>query len=563
MFLKKERTQPCLNLKLLFMKIQSIIIPALLVSSLSLAAQKSTKPFGSNSVDLLRPTGGSTIYTRYSVDPDKNKDPFNFVNCWIEPMSSFNSKFPEYTPVYSSSTHTMFFTARRQENIGNKKTIDLTYKAEDIYFSTKDSDGKWSKVSKVYGKINTSKNEAITWISADGKKMILCQNEDLFESKFLNGEWTKPEPISLINSGYRETHASYSADGNTIYFTTNNPELATVGGMDICMIECDPSTGNWGTPQIVPNINSSLNEDDPTLMADGKTLYFSSQGFSSIGGYDIFSSILRKDGFSAPKNLGFPINTEANEPFISVADDGKRAFISSDRGESKEQNIYEVTFLDQIKVPMLVEVYDSKTNQLINSDIKLIDVKKSEELIYMDNVTRGVFATDDLNLETHYRLNVTAKEYEGQELVVSTSGYGKFDPDTFKLIEKVYLTPSPISKEVPTDLLMNLVHFDFGKASLSLHSIAIVEKIKTFLLENPDAQITINGHTDNKGSNDLNLILSQKRGNAVADWFKQNGIDMSRITVIGHGEEKPIMDNATEKGRTNNRRAEIEVVFVK
>lgn len=545
------------------MKIQSILIPALLVTSLSLAAQKSTKPFGSNSIDLIRPIEGSVQNIRENVDPNNNIDQFTFVNCWIVPMHNFNSKFPEYTPVFAGKTHTMFFTGRRSDNIGNKKTIDPTYKAEDIYFSTKDSDGKWSNASKVHGKINTSKNEAITWIAADGKKMILCQNEDLFESTLANGEWTKPEPMTMINSDYRETHASYSPDGNTIYFTTNNPEEATVGGMDICMIQRDPSTGTWGTPQIVPGINSKLNEEDPTLMQDGKTFYFSSQGFLSMGGYDIFTSTLSKGSFSAPKNLGFPVNTEANEPFISFSDDGAKAYMSSDRGETKEQNIYEVTFLDFIKIPLLIEVYDATTNELINSEVKLVNAKKSDQPVYCDNVTRGVFSADGLDLETHYVINVESKDHAGQEIILSTSGYKQFDADTFKIVQKVYLQPNKIEKLVPTDLLTNRVHFDFGKATLTHHSLLVVEKIKTFLSENPDAQIVIYGHTDNVGSTQLNSILSQKRGNAVAEWFVQNGIDMSRIQVVGHGEDKPWMENETDGGRAKNRRAEIEIVFVK
>jgi len=473
------------------MRTHSILIPALLVTSLSLAAQKSIKPFGSNSIELGHPNKGSVQNTRIIVDPDNNNDLFTFVNCWIEPMNNFNSKFPEYTPVFAGRTHTMFFTGRRSDNIGNRKTVDPTYKAEDIYFSTKDSEGKWSTASKVHGKINTSKNEAITWISADGKKMILCQNEDLFQSNLANGEWTKPEAMTMINSEYRETHASYSADGNTIFFSTNEPSLATTGGMDICMIQRDPSTGTWGTPQIAPNVNSALNEEDPTLMQDGKTFYFSSQGFSSIGGYDIFTSTLNKGIFTAPKNLGFPLNTEANEPFISFSGDGTKAYMSSDRGESKEQNIYEVTFLDNIKIPLLIEVYDSETKELINSDVTMVNSKKLNEQLYLDNVTRGVFSADGLDMGTHYVLNIDSKDHAGQEVVVSTSGISKFDPDTFKVVQKAYLTRNKIEKIVPTDLLTNRVHFDFGKATLTHQSILVVDKIKTFLNANPDAQIII------------------------------------------------------------------------
>ena len=547
------------------MKIQRLIIPALVLSALQVNAQKSVNPFATNRISIDRSSQGSFVSQRNNnITNTSNQDKkiTSFVNCWIRPITNnVNSNFPEYTPVLNSTGNMMFFTARRPENTGNKKTVDPTYKAEDIYYAYKDAEGNWGMATPVSGKINTSKNEAITWISEDGKKMILCQNEDLFESHFENGAWTKPEPMKAINSEYRETHASYSPDGNTLFFTTDNPSEATIGGLDICMVKRDQS-GEWGKPVLVENINSTLNEEDPTLAADGKTLYFSSQGFESIGGYDIFRSTVNGEQFSTPENIGYPINTVGNEPFISFSENGRTAFLSSDRGESNEQNIYEVTFIDHIKVPLLVEIYDADTKELITSDVELTNSKKGED-VYMENITLGVFGADQLDLEASYVLQATAKNYSSAEINISTVGLHEFDPDTFKMVEKIYLKADKKEVIIPTELKDNVVYFEYGKSTLTHASVHTVNKIKDFLQANPTAEVVIHAHTDNRGSQETNYVLSHNRGNAITDWFVQNGIDASRILVKGYGEDKPIVHNETEDSRAKNRRAEIEIILMK
>jgi outer membrane protein OmpA-like peptidoglycan-associated protein len=541
------------------MKLQYFLIPAFAVTTLQLSAQK-------NSTSLENPIGLQT-----ENEPTVNNVPVNsvlyenkmtFIDCWIHPMDELiNSQYPEYTPVLNEKGDLMIFTSRRPENTGNRKTIDPTYKAEDIYFSTKDAEGNWSKAAKLSGKLNTFKNDAVTWISANGKTMILCQNEDLFQSSLIDGAWTKPEPMNILNSDYRETHASFSPDGNTLYFTTDNPELATVGGLDICKVEKDASSGEWKKPVIVDHINSVFNEEDPTLMQDGKTLYFSSQGFGSLGGYDIYKTNLNADKtFSEPVNLGFPLNTDANEPFISVTADGKKAYLSSDRGKIGDQNIYEITFHAMINIPLLVEVYDANTKKLINSNATLVDLKKDKKEIYLDNLTSGVFGAEGLSMNSYFLLTVDAKNYETQAVDLTTHSLTAFNPDTFKMVQKVYL--QPIKKHDHEMVSMDkMVYFDVNKSTLNAHALHIMNKVKEFMLSNPTATIVVHAHTDSKGSDELNHALSKNRAQSVMDWLIQNGIDANRIMMKPYGETKPMMDNETDENRAKNRRAEIEIIM--
>ena len=490
-----------------------------------------------------------------------NNSVITITNCWISLMDRhINSHFPDYTPVLNEAGNKMFFTSRRSENTGNGKTIDGVFKPEDIYFSEKNDQGVWGRTKKISGKVNTTRNEAITWLSSDGKKMILYRNGDLFESELIENAWTKPTSIRAINSNYRETHASYSPDGNTIYFTTDDPTLAIVGGLDICMVKRD-SLGDWGEPTLVRNVNSTLNEESPTLLADGKTFYFSSEGFSSMGGYDIFTSQLVNESFTEPENIGFPINTVRNEPFISIIDGGKKAFSSSDGGKKNEdQNIYEITFLNFVKVPLLVEVYDVDTKQLINSEIKLVDAKQKDDFIPIDNPTNGIFNASNLSLETHYTIYAGAKNYESTELTFSTANMPQFSPDTFCLVQKIYLKAN--SKEMVVNrILKNTIYFDYDKSELNLMALKVTEDILTVLEKNPTSKIIIHAHTDNTGDNMANYQLSDQRGNSVTNWFIQHGIDVSRILVNGYGEEEPIMENDTDSNKAESRRAEIEIIF--
>jgi outer membrane protein OmpA-like peptidoglycan-associated protein len=539
----------------------NILISALAITSLPLAAQDILALPDANEIN---PNSVRIYPNPHENHSDNNK--LVFINCWIHPMdASINSEFPEYTPVFNEREDIMFFTSRRPGNIGNRKTIDPIYKAEDIYFSTKDPKGKWSTAVQLVGKVNSFKNEAVTWVSENGMNIILCQNEDLFQSSFVNGAWTKPEPMTALNSDYRETHASFSPDGNTIYFTTENPDLATVGGLDICKVERDPS-GEWKKPVIVEGVNSAMNEEDPTLMKDGKTLYFSSEGFGTLGGYDIFKATMKNDkSFGDPVNLGFPLNTEANEPFMTLTRDGVRAYLSSDRGEGGEQNIYELIFPDMIKIPLLVEVYDAETKEFINSNVKLIDLKQEGKEIYMDNESAGVFGTNEIAMNSFFSLTAEAKDHESQVIEMNTNGLKEFDPDTFRIIQKVYL--QPIKKSEPEIVhpeihhMDKVVHFEYGKFTLTPHSEKIVNKIQEFLLANPSATIVIHAHTDNKGSNESNMKLSQNRANAVKNWFVQKGIDPNRIMIQSYGETKPVMDNDSDDHRAKNRRAEIEIIY--
>jgi outer membrane protein OmpA-like peptidoglycan-associated protein/tetratricopeptide (TPR) repeat protein len=357
-----------------------------------------------------------------------------------------NSKYPDYTAAVNSAENMIVFTSRRTGSTGGAVDPDSPFEKEDIYFSTKNEDGTWNPAKQIKGDVNSPDHDAVVWLSPKGDKIIIYRynkndNGDLYESENKNGTWSTPEPMKMINSKYRETHACYSPDGNTIYFTTANPKVATKGGLDICYVTKD-SEGKWSEPKEIDAINTIYNEESPFIKSDSKTFYFSSQGHTSIGGFDIFKCEIDNGKFSTPKNVGFPINSTSNDVFIFFTEDGKKAFFDSDRkGGQGEKDIYEMYILDAIKLPLIVEVYDERTNQLISTDLSVIETGYIPVEIDMKNDAVGKHSAN-IGVSKYYTADARAEGYEPKKVKFNTKFEKIPDFDTIIVKQKIYLKPT-------------------------------------------------------------------------------------------------------------------------
>ncbi|CAN5391302.1 hypothetical protein BH09BAC5_BH09BAC5_22410 [soil metagenome] len=252
---------------------------------------------------------------------------------------SINSAAPEYSPVMSVDENTIIFTSRRYGDKG----IDGQY-YEDILISEKNNDGTWSYAHPISPYINTVTNEASISLSTDGNILFIYRDDnggDIYKASMQNGEWMSPVPMGgEVNTKYWETHACLSADGNTIYFVSDRP--GGFGGRDIYRCVRLPN-GNWSKAlNLGPTINTAADEDAPFIHPDQHTLYFSSKGHKSMGGFDIFFTAKNDSGMWAePINLGYPINTPDDDIFFNTSPDGKRAYFSSVReGGFGDKDIY-------------------------------------------------------------------------------------------------------------------------------------------------------------------------------------------------------------------------------
>lgn len=296
------------------------------------------------------------------------------IKCSIENLGdSINSPFPDYGAIITADESQLFFTSRRfnSETGGNdnRDVYDKYY--EDIWMSEKKEDGTWGEAKPLSTHINSWYNEAVVGIAADGQQLFYYKDDkggSIYYSKLEGDQWsygymlgTDPGDITDINSPSWEPSACLSPDGNTLYFVSDRP--GGFGGRDIYKCVKLP-TGRWSkATNLGPTINTSYDEDAPFMHPDGVTMFFSSNGQKTMGGFDIFFTILADSGWYPPQNMGYPINTTDDDIFYVMSTDGKRAYFSSVRPEGKgEKDLYMITIPQRVVIPVtLLKGYISFT----------------------------------------------------------------------------------------------------------------------------------------------------------------------------------------------------------
>jgi len=479
--------------------------------------------------------------------------------------SSINSTFPDYAPVTSADESEMMFTSRRDNTTGGGvDEFDQVY-YEDIYIST-NTEGKWSDAKNMGAPVNTSnRHDATVALSADGQKLFIYLDDmnegsgNIYECDLKGTEWGKPVKLSeTINSKAHESSASLSADGTTLYFTSNRD--GGFGKHDIYKSTWDPKKNAWGEAVNLGNvINTPYNEHSVFIHPDGKTLFFSSEGHKSMGGFDIFKTVYdkKKNKWSKPENLGYPINSTDDDINFVISASGKHAYFSSYKTEGLgEKDIYIITYPDTAKTAVACilkgTIYDELTKQPLEADVELVD-----------NTLNQTIASFKSNSATgKYLVSLPGGKNYG--IAVKKDGYlfhsENFDiPETFKYQEYVKDVPLK-SIAVGSKIVLNNIFYDFDKATLRPESTSELERLISMLKDMPSMKIEIAGHTDSKGADDYNQKLSQSRAQSVVDYLISHGVDKNRLSAKGYGKTKPIASNDTDEGRQLNRRTEFEIL---
>jgi len=300
--------------------------------------------------------------------------------------NAVNSEFDDHSPVITADESMMVFTSRRKGSTGNIKTRDGKF-FEDIYMS-KMKDNEWQPAEKISVNINTIEHEASIALSSDGRELFIYRDDigvgNIYSSKYIDEiqDWSRPVKLgSNISTTSNETHASLSPDGQTLYFTSDRD--GGKGGFDIYRVRRLPN-GEWGWAENCGDIiNTPYDDTGPYMHQDGTTLYFSSKGHNSMGGFDLFSSSLKDDStFTEPKNLGYPINTINDDAFYVLSADGKRAYYSKEeKGGYGGQDVY---MMDLLSLPERSFVVISGTIQKESSNEIVqdltIEVKDAETM---------------------------------------------------------------------------------------------------------------------------------------------------------------------------------------
>jgi tetratricopeptide (TPR) repeat protein len=281
---------------------------------------------------------------------------------------SVNTPFEDYNPYVSADEKTLVFTSRRKGNMGGLIEEQGIYAADVYYTYWKDS--AWIKAKSAGPAINTEMDEEVVGLTADGNTMLVYLDNmnaysDLAYSTLKGKTWQPLMPFDQpINSKFYETGATITLDGSTIYFTSERKDV--IGGTDIFMSK-RKENDTWGPAvNLGPVINTTYDEDAPFISMDGKTLYFSSKGHKSMGGFDVFRSTYDEttSSWSEPVNIGYPINNAEDNDFFSMSGDQRHGYISAVRKDGMgDKDIYRITFNDTTDHPFLCVISGTLTSE--------------------------------------------------------------------------------------------------------------------------------------------------------------------------------------------------------
>jgi len=477
------------------------------------------------------------------------------------PGPAINSRLAEYSPALTADEMTLIFTREKPRESERGGTIMF----EDFYISHF-RNGEWTEAVNMGPPLNTRGNEGAQSITADGRHLYFtaCNRSDgvgscdIYYSRLEGGKWSRPvNPGRPLNSSAWDSQPSVSADGQTLFFASSRD--GNLGQMDIWKATRNEA-GVWNEPQnLGPVINTSGREMSPFIHPDNQTLYFASDGHIGMGGLDIFYSRKDENGsWTEPVNLGYPINTHADEFGMIVGASGKTAWFSSDmEGGYGESDLYTFTLYEEARprpvTYMKGRVTDSESGDPLGADFEVSDVQNGRTLAAstadpVDGSFLVSIPTDrDLALNvsmTGYLFFSEHFSYEGVRTVVEPH------------LRDIALQPV---QEGAAVVLRN-IFFETDHYALQEASYHELERLRRFMEDNPDVFVEIRGHTDSTGSFAHNMELSENRARSVYSYLTEQGISPDRLSFKGFADTMPLDTNETAEGRAKNRRTEFRVI---
>lgn len=508
---------------------------------------------------------------------------------WVDNLS-LNTEYDDWSPCLSADGDLLLFTSNRpNENSAN----NIGIYDQDIYYSNK-KNRKFTSISPL-SELNSSSNDVSGGLSYDGQRLLIFKEEDgntdIYESE-LNGKYWGEANRKMGkksrggNTDKNETFASFDPPDIKVYYITDGGHS---GNKNIYFSGVMNRERNiWGKGQSAGVVNTKFQEGSVYIHPDGKTMYFSSKGHNTLGGYDIFVSYVDDLGhWGKPINLGYPINTPYDDLFYSATASGRYAFIASNRAGGKGGlDIYKVTywgadkpmtadFEDQLMASIASPVSDNSVAEPITVEEKSLTVFKGKIL---DAITKNSIAADiEITINSTGEVYTTLKSNSstgkfllslpaGKNYGISVAAEGylfhseNFDlpkGDGFNLVNKDIELKNI---KVGSNITLRNVFFNSGKWDVKSDSYAELDRLVALLSDIPSLKIEISGHTDNVGSVSFNELLSQRRADAVVNYLVGQGLDKKRLSAKGYGQSKPVYSNNTAEGRALNRRTEFEII---
>ena len=420
------------------------------------------------------------------------------INVKIENLGdSINSEYPDFSPVLSADERTLIYTSRRNTSTGGERTPDGQY-FEDVVISYKDENGKWSSPKPISTYINSNGHEGSVNLSPDGQTLIVYRDDqgdgNIYFSTWDGKDWSSLQSFgSDVNTKAWEPHACLSADQNTLYFISDRK--GGFGGRDIYSCVKLPN-GKWSLAKnLGPEINTQYDEDGVYIHPDGVTLIFASKGHKSMGGFDVFTSTIEPDRkFSAPVNIGYPINTTDDDVFFVTSPDGKRGYFSSSNdGGFGEKDIYSMYIPDAKEKPLALfkgSIIPADGEKLPDDLMIIVTNKETGEIVGTYRPKENGSFTTILPPNKNYNFSYQSK---GEEF------YN----------EDIYVSEDVAYQEI--------------KKEINLEPVSLLGKVK---IKNKAAilnTVVLNNPKDKKPVSNAKVFLTENSGTPISYSVDENG----------------------------------------
>jgi outer membrane protein OmpA-like peptidoglycan-associated protein len=508
------------------------------------------------------------LYARYdSIEPDKKKyyvplayyyelvnyrkeiDTLRPPHAVLQSIGdNINSPKQDYGPTIGNVDYVLLFTSKRNENRERKND-------EDLFFSVK-VDGVWAPAEE-FSTINTSYNEGSASLSLDGKHLFFSRCDapgslgqcDLYVAT-LNKDsvWSDVQNLGPnVNSSAWDSQPSLSHHGDTLYFASDR--LGGFGLADIYFCIKD-AKGNWQKAQNAgPVINTRNSEVSPFFHHTFNVLYFSSNGHPlNFGGFDIYKSSRTGTSWSEPKNIGPLVNGAGDEYYFTIDSQSHDLYYArSPETDLKNLDIY------SFPVPMearpdanahLKGMLKSDHGKPLTGIVSVIDLEQGIEVAPRFLREDGTFDFSLIN-NRKYLLIIQGDEFFRIE-------------ETFLMKDSAEI--NHVAEPLETKIAFQSLAFENGQSLILPSMDADLGKLGNFIVDHPNVMLRIAGHTDSQGSEEINRKLSQARADAIKEYLVDHfTIDPARITAIGYGSSKPLVEETGEEQRQLNRRVEFEI----
>lgn len=474
-----------------------------------------------------------------------------------------NTRTGAICPIVTPDGQGLFFIrVEDPENTGG--TSDYS----DIFYSKLGADNKWQMAVNMKRPLNNSSTNSVMSVTPDGNTLFLLHtyNADgsfkaggLSISNRSGSTWEVPTDLQIIDHYNLNEYNEFCMSNDKKIIISAVEREGTYGEKDL-YVSFNIDGQLWSAPlNLGPVVNTKNGEISPFLAADNATLYFSSDGHPGYGSNDIFLTRRLDESWtnwSKPENLGKPINTDDWDAYYSVPASGEYAYFVSSKSGYGGSDIFRIKLPEMARPNPVVLVKGKVLNQKTNTPVKAI-------INYFDLQDPAISGTAMSNPETgHYQITLPAGRLYG--FLASSEKYISVNENVdlkelgeYKELERdLYLVPIEIGEKVR----LNNIFFETGKWDLLPESFAELDKLVKILIDNPNMEIEINGHTDNVGNDESNMTLSQKRAAAVVTYLLGKGIAGTRLDSAGFGETQPVAPNETDEGRALNRRVEFVII---